>query len=830
MVNWSIKSGKVSDIILINTRVINTGEFSNWLSSRGISVKKMWAELPNYAFKVSHGKVTEHMMRTKWGDPGLPPPPPPAPAPEKDILVQYESPDDEKEAKDLAEFLDADLVFTPEGYEEYPEFSREPPYSKLVVVGGQEANSLFAELVGEGIFRKITPDDEGYIFIQHGFWDPYEVWGVAGWTYKDTVRSKMRVQSMGLPKVTVHEKYEVVGPPEVSEPTKRWRAFRENPSVASALGTLPDTTLNAFSRVFSGWDIFEEREIAPEPGHYVTVGLILGGIALASVAAIYAAISAASGISVAGLSGKFVTVSRTTYANKILTPAAKAATEGKAIQYLVTNEGVITTSVAGLPGKAILLFQQLAAMPLRWKLFAALSGAFLLTQLDATGWFFGLSPEASHRKAETLLKSVRADMIRLDELVENKDWSHARELADTIKVQLSEIRRIMDAYPKQFWEKFGFSFTDKDAMLTSMVTNFESYLDQYPQLTTIVPLFPEEIVLENVKVIDGDSVEYPGHPEVQNEIRFVGIDAHESGTDAGKEEAEYLRTLIEGKTVTFKVDPHAENQIGLYGRLLAVPFVDGENVVIKMLDYFGKDILTATRYQKKHKYVDWDELKRHAKEATGPGVREFKIRIDSSPSRAKLYIDDVYTHHLTPSDEKELKDVMDMLTPGSHKITVKKGGKEAEAVVNIVAGYNPDIFLKLVTVGIPSEEVEKVTPKAPPEVAVEEPEEFKINIISTPLRAKLYIDGIYTHHLTPSNEKELKDVMHLLTPGKHTIRLTKGGKAAEKEVDIVAGANPDVFMKLEVVGLPKSREELEKKIAETRELLEKLEAELAALG
>ncbi len=78
---------------------------------------------------------------------------------------------------------------------------------------------------------------------------------------------------------------------------------------------------------------------------------------------------------------------------------------------------------------------------------------------------------------------------------------------------------------------------------------------------------------------------------------------------------------------------------------------------------------------------------------------------------------------------------------------------------------------------------------------------FKINIRSTPSRAKLYIDGTDTQHLTPSDENELRDVMHLLTPGLHTIKATKAGKTAEKRVGIFAGDNGEILLSLRAVGL-----------------------------
>jgi len=689
----------------------------------------------------------------------------------------------------------------------------------------------------EGLRRRIFVTGPTAVPVQH-FTHDFEAFPFIGFRRNGVLETEFTINNISQMNVRVDtgQLVDLVGmsssihagpPPAPRTPQKiAWDNFFQDPNIVTVLGTVIPAVQNSFSLVFSGWDVIEDRPGTPEVGHYVSVGLIIAGVGILAAATIYAAIPVIAGITATATTDKAAESLGSCFLNQYWAPATKAVTEKAAIQYIVTGEGVISTTVQGIPGKAILLFEMMKAMPLHFKLAAALSGGFLLTQLDATGWFFGLSPEASHRKAETLLKSVRADMIRLEELVDNKDWVHAKELSDTIKEQLSQISVLMSALPKEFWEKFGFSFEDKESMLAGINTNFKSYLDQYPQLTSIVPVFPEEITVHNVEVEDGDTVIYPGHPEVMNRIRFIGIDAHESGTPAGIEEMAYLMTLIEGKTVVFKVDPHPDNQIGFYGRLLAVPFVDGANVSLLMLEKFGKDILTATKYQDKHKYMDWDEAKRVAAGTQVPGEDPFSINIDSSPTSGKLYIDDVYTHHLTPSDESELSDVKDMLAPGTHLITVTKSGKEGSKIVDILPGANPDIFLILKAPGLVPPVVPPVEPPVTPPVEPPVTEPFSLNITSIPSNAKLYIDDVYTHHLTPSNSRELSDVMNLLLPGPHVFEVAKSGKSAKVTREILPGANPDINLTLELPGLPPAEAPAESTL-ETR--LKALEAQIALI-
>lgn len=188
-----------------------------------------------------------------------------------------------------------------------------------------------------------------------------------------------------------------------------------------------------------------------------------------------------------------------------------------------------------------------------------------------------------------------------------------------------------------------------------------------------------------------------------------------------------------------------------------------------------------------------------------PEKVEFKIYITSTPGNAKLFIDDQYTGHWTPSNERELSDVIHLFTVGKHRIKATKAGMSAEKEITIVEGDNGTHELVLETVGLPPEE----PPKLPPE---EEPpitppiEKFKIYFTSTPSNAKLFIDDIYTHHWTPSDERELSDVLELLTVGTHRIKVTKAGMIGEKTITIFSGDNGVVHIDLETIGLPPPEE------------------------
>ena len=391
----------------------------------------------------------------------------------------------------------------------------------------------------------------------------------------------------------------------------------------------------------------------------------------------------------------------------------------------------------------------------------------------------------------------------------NNKISFAEEVQDwaEIKTRLDVLIPLFDEY-KKLLEEAGVKekLPDIWAEFILMESHLNEFLTKATQMTE-PPTFEKEFTLENVEVVDGDSIKFPGHPEVNNEIRFLGIDTHELGTTAGKEEANYLKSLIEGKTVTIMTHEYkdVERTIGLYGRLLAGVFLEGKDIVLEMLKKFGDDILTATKYQKKYRWIDWDEYKAAAK---GLIEKAGKIKIYTKPAYASIWIDD--------KDTKKLAIETFELPPGNYKITIKKTGYEdmTETITLEADDYIEKRYELIETSLVPPDE------KPPDEI------EFSISIDSEPTRAKLYIDNVYTHHLTPSNTKELKDVMRLLTPGPHIIKITKAGMQAEKEITITSGANPDIFLTLEIAELPPEVPKTEKEIMAEIENLEKQIEEL----
>ena len=546
---------------------------------------------------------------------------------------------------------------------------------------------------------------------------------------------------------------EILGQTAMTDVQKRFDNFKKNPDVINLFGILPDAVIDSFSRVFTGKSYLTGKDMPAEPGNYVAVSSLIAGAGLAAWEVIGPLISPG-------------TAELAHYAEF----EALAGNYAGAAQAAVGNPGVLA-ALKALTAKDILL------------------GALLVSQLDVIAWGLGFSPANIHQNIQKSASNARGYSITLETAIKAQNWDAAKTALANMETEYNSMELQLNGAGTKFFEALGASYADLRTTLEAGKAALQSYRTNYPQISGIKTTFPSEIEIGNVQVIDGDTISWPGHPEAANAVRFVGIDAHESGTAAGKNEKKYLEGLIQGKNVTVYVDPFKQTDI--YGRLLGTPYLGEKNIVVEMLRMFGKPILTATKYHDKNKYVDWDELTREATKPTVspvvvPGTEDtaaFRISVTSQPSNAKLYIDGNYTHHLTPSDETELKDVMALLTPGSHTIKAVRGSASAEITTNITSGINKDIFLTL------SQPVMAV----PGQPAAEQ---FTVNIDSTPSGAKLYIDGIYTHHLTPSDAKELRDVAYLLGPGQHTIRCTKANLAGEKVVTLTTGKNEPVMVNL----------------------------------
>jgi len=271
---------------------------------------------------------------------------------------------------------------------------------------------------------------------------------------------------------------------------------------------------------------------------------------------------------------------------------------------------------------------------------------------------------------------------------------------------------------------------------------------------------PEEVESEVRDIIDGDTIDVSLDGMVKGEpfklpeyektgharIRIVGINSPEKSpkgeisctgieiTSVEKvwaDEARKRLLPLNDKKVTLRIDP--EKRFGTHGRILAVVERNGEDIGLRQI----KEGLACYYFREEHKFVDDDVYSEETLKAKEDGIGmwkgleevekeedKIKIKIKSSPTNARLFLDDIALHHNTPSDEIELSDVMHLFTLGPHILSAEKGGLSAMKEIEIVKGDNGEIELILETAPIEAVEEEVVEEEVQEEVVEEEvPEE-----------------------------------------------------------------------------------------------------------
>ena len=308
-----------------------------------------------------------------------------------------------------------------------------------------------------------------------------------------------------------------------------------------------------------------------------------------------------------------------------------------------------------------------------------------------------------------------------------------KKLEQTVPKAQSLISSVSWLWPftKASWDEYasGISF------------QLEQYKTEFEEISKVKPM-PEVVETYVRDIIDGDTIAVERADDLLPEygkttharVRIVGINAPEkspkgeilcSEIEIYKVEAKWTDKSRErlmplnDKKVTLYIDP--KNAMDSYGRVLAKVEYLGTDIGLRQI----KEGLACWYKREQNKYIDDNIYKDAAVTAMNNRVgfwEDFaraglKIKITSEPDRAKIYIDGVYTKHLTPSDQEELKNVIELLTEGKHKIKVEKTGMMAEKELKIKYEDMGELHFKLKTIGLaPAAEIA-------PEVLPEEEEE-----------------------------------------------------------------------------------------------------------
>ena len=185
-----------------------------------------------------------------------------------------------------------------------------------------------------------------------------------------------------------------------------------------------------------------------------------------------------------------------------------------------------------------------------------------------------------------------------------------------------------------------------------------------------------------------------------------------------------------------------------------------------MIRTFGPEVLTATKYHDKNKYIDWDEAKRVASMWT------MERKEPTKPSRTMIrsqYIDSIISETEARRELSALgyagKDLEDIFV----EFIQTKKAKEAKEAPPVIVPEIPEV----------------------PEILPTEPGAIKI--YSKPNFANIYLNGEYTFKLTTETLKGL-------TPGSYNILLTvEGYDDWEQVVDVQPGVTHEIRAELKKV-------------------------------
>jgi len=128
-------------------------------------------------------------------------------------------------------------------------------------------------------------------------------------------------------------------------------------------------------------------------------------------------------------------------------------------------------------------------------------------------------------------------------------------------------------------------------------------LEQPNVSTTTIRNLPTKDTVK--RVIDGDTIELANGQIV----RFVGVNAPDSGQPFEEEATEANMKLVQGKIVTIEYDTYTSDR---FGRVLAYPFVDGKNIVVELA---RQGMVKVTIYQDRRKLKYQDDLLKAQEEA-----------------------------------------------------------------------------------------------------------------------------------------------------------------------------------------------------------------------
>ena len=264
-------------------------------------------------------------------------------------------------------------------------------------------------------------------------------------------------------------------------------------------------------------------------------------------------------------------------------------------------------------------------------------------------------------------------------------------------------------------------------------------------VASLTPLAPPEAHLRDETILERDENENPTKihgfqcflcPDAPARIVPFGWDLESySEVEKGSHGCGPTCRVLELTIFSSPIPPSSEATGRITPELIILPPGDYE-ITLRKEGYEDKTVSVTIEEGK--------ELEKFVQLAKTEEIEKTGVQIISTPSSASIFLGEEQT------DTGKITPELVILNPGTHDITIKKGGYENQtATVTIEEGEIREKFIKLI-------EIEEVTP-----------DESGVKITTKPTAALIFINGSDTGKITPE--------LIILDPGTHEITVKKEG-------------------------------------------------------
>ena len=271
------------------------------------------------------------------------------------------------------------------------------------------------------------------------------------------------------------------------------------------------------------------------------------------------------------------------------------------------------------------------------------------------------------------------------------NWKKANEILDDMKATRDTFQNILTAKASVL-AQINMAETEQDNLeyMNSIISRAEDEIA--PEIEKTRLEIPDTIKGKVREITDGDTIRVEWkNPSIDyvnvSAVRLVGINSPESSEKGYKESKAWLNSQIWGKEIVLETD--ANNRMDVYDRILAVVFLNGEDINLKSV----KNGWAMTYFLEPHRSVnqtDYQKAEDYARnESLGVWAlnKEYgSVGVGSKPTHAKIYLDGTYTKLQTSETLKNVE-------PGEHTIKLSLSGyKTYSEAITVEANKKEEIY------------------------------------------------------------------------------------------------------------------------------------------